>query len=413
MVRVLALAVLLFGPQTYAHKKEHEVAHRIAKETLESNIVTLASGSYVRAGGTHFGSLWTRDFAWAVGGLLEIDRADVARNHLSALLSAMGRGGLIPRVLDSTPSWARVFIGMLTHKARPLRDPLKPEYRGEHNTIAIDSNLLVMRASLQYIRATGDLNFWQEHLLRWPELMNFYSPYRWQGWIVQEAYGDWQDSVKREGVSFLTNYLYWEVRQDLIELLGPERVRAMFGFTVDEQDQLLQRLWDTFYSERAGLFRSHLNTGELVSLDGNLLVLLRDDFFPTEADRLHLYRNLKRSNLWSGQPLPGRASTPEYPRRWRSFNTRVVGLHHYHDTMVWTWLTGLSLKVAATMNDKVEVERILKELAPRLERDGGVTEIWVVDEELSPFRSRLYRSENPFSWGAGLILEGMGAARRL
>lgn len=395
----------------------------LARETLESNIVSLPSGLYLRAGGTHFGSLWTRDFAWAAQGLLEINCEEVVHDHLNALLDNMGRGGLIPRVLDSRPSWARVFLGVITKRPRPIRDPLKPEYRGEHRTIAIDSNLLVLMASLQYVKATEDHHFWQRHSHRWPMLLSLYEHYTWNDWIVQEPYGDWQDSVKREGVTFLTNFLLWQVRQDLLNYLGPQVVLHQFSYTQEDQDQLIKRLWDEFYLENHGLFRTHLST-HIISIDGNLLALARPDFFERTQELGHLpdslneesarsdfYQNLKKSPLWSGQELPGRASYPEYPRSWRSFNTRIVGLHHYHDSMVWTWLTGLSLKVAAMMDDKPETERIIRQLDTLIERDNGVTEIWNLD--LTPFKGRLYRSENPFSWGAGLIIEGIHEAKKL
>lgn len=385
----------------------------IARETLSKNIVTLPSGSYLRAGGNHFGSLWTRDFAWAIGGLLAMGREDVVHDHLQALMNEMNQAGLIPRVLDSSPSWARVFLGILRAPRRALRDPLRPEYLGEHDTVAIDSNLMVLRGSLLYYQKTQDHAFWERNQERFVELLRFYDHYQWQGWIVQEDYGDWQDSVKRTGVSFLTNYLWWETRERLFDFYSEQEVLERFDFTRADQFELLQKLWTSFFVAEQGLFKSHLSTS-LFSIDGHLLALLNPKFMEqsrarklTSESRESLYQKLKQSPLWSGQSLPGRASWPEYPKAWRSFFTKAVGLSHYHDKMVWSWLTGYSLKLAKVMGDQSEVARIRSKLGELLKRDQGVTEIWRVRPDLPAFRSPLYRSENPFSWGAGVILEAL------
>ncbi len=416
----LCLFMILFNYSTVLEASSQDM-HTIARQTLEKNIVDLPSGSYVSAGGLHFGSLWTRDFAWAVGGLLAIDKQHVVKNHIQVLLNNTNENNLIPRVLDSSPSWARVFMGILKRPISKLRDPLRPEFKGEHGTVAIDSNLLILRSSILYFKATQDHSFWQENEVNWTKLLKYYDPVQWQGWIVQENYGDWQDSVKRKGVSFLTNYLWWEVRDELLSLYSEEQTNKLFGFDQADQDVLLSKLWQSFFDENFGLFKSHLSTS-VISLDGNLLALLNENFIE-QSQKLNLttkrgetaqeiYLNLKRSPLWSGQPLPGRASWPNYPASWRSFATRAVGLHHYHDAMVWSWLTGFSLKLAHKMGDEQEVSRILRILDQTVKRDQGITEIWRPNASLDAFKSLFYRSENPFSWGAGVILEALASIEK-
>src|SRR5690349_8047136 len=72
--------------------------HAIAQASLQANVVTLESGPYLVAGQHQFRSLWTRDFCFASRGLLLLDRADVVRNHLTALaLNRRLKDGLVPR----------------------------------------------------------------------------------------------------------------------------------------------------------------------------------------------------------------------------------------------------------------------------------------------------------------------------
>lgn len=422
----LVITTFLFSFSVYSSEKlnkpDYGISWQIAKDTLESNIVTLPSGPYLRAGGTHFGSLWTRDFAWSAGGLMAINREDVIKNHINALVESRDKNGLVPRVLDSTSSASRVFWGVVTGRhGRELSDPLRPEYLGEHSTVAIDSNLLVIMASLQLATRNFDHKFqdwWWNHLDSWIDLYKFYESSKNGIFITQEKYGDWQDSVSRSGVTFLTNLLYWHISDQILEYLGKEQAYKYFAISEKKQDKLLLKLWDYFWDENQGLFLSHKEL-DTFSLDGNLLVLKNKKFFKRSESLgiLHsytyndftyeFYENLKSSPLWSKWDIPGMASFPDYPSNWVSWTTRIVGLTHYHDQMIWTWLTGLSLEIASSMQDKDEAERIIQELQKRLIRDNTVTEILSPQEELPPFRSFIYRSEQPFSWGAALILQGL------
>ena len=77
--------------------------------------------------------------------------------------------------------------------------------------------------------------------------------------------------------------------------------------------------------------------------------------------------------------------------------------------MHWSWLMGYAAKAAHRQGDVEEYGRILSGLEKLVERDGAVYEIYN-SESLMPWRGALYRSERPFSWGAGKILESISVA---
>lgn len=356
--------------------------------------MTLDSGPYLRAGAHQFASLWTRDFCFSIEGLLKLGHADIVKNHLEKLILARRKSdNLIPRSLDSIATPTRVFLESLIKYSPPIKDPLKAEFEGEHGTLAIDSNLLVLRGTLLYFKYTGDDYFQKFYASELKQLFDFYNKYFNHGLIIQPKFSDWQDSVKRTGSTFLTNYLYWETGSNL---------NQYFKFMINAQtlSNLKKLLWKRFYSPNEGLFKS-LKGSEQISLEGNLFALLNSTFWNAQADRTHSYKSLKHSKLWTGFGL---ATFPNYPLNQMSWTTMLVGLRHYHDNMLWSWLQGLSLKLAKHMNDKEEANKLEGKLDEILLRDFMVKEIFKPDS-LLPFKKPFYRAEGPFSWGAAMIID--------
>ena len=57
------------------------------------------------------------------------------------------------------------------------------------------------------------------------------------------------------------------------------------------------------------------------------------------------------------------------------------------------------------MNDSERFLKIYTKLAQVINRDQTVYEIYSNNANLTPFKSYLYGSEAPFSWGSGFILD--------
>lgn len=379
----------------------------IAKKALLENIIQTDEGAFVRAGGHQFRSLWTRDFCFAVPGLIAAGQTDVATNHLQALINNRRQSdGLVPRVLESGfGSALRVIKGSISQKVPMFglsdpKSPLKPEYYGEHKTISIDSNLLLLLALFQVVEATGDISLINKNKKALLEIYNFYASSFSDGLISQDSFEDWQDSVKRKGVTSYTNALYIIVSEIIykhqyfrIDLVRVQRMKKLF--------------YEKFFHKKHRLFKA-LEELDLVSLDTNLLICDFGVHF-SELRPEELYINLKNSALWKSCHLPGLCSNKNYPSSWVSWTTRVVGLNTYHGLKHWSWLIGYAAKVSSVMNDKEEALRILANLQVMANRDGTIYEIYHSTNKLEPFSNSLYQSEYPFSWGAGKILEGLAA----
>jgi hypothetical protein len=381
----------------------------IAVESLTRNIARLAGGSFLSAGRGQFRGLWTRDFCFSAPALIELGRADVVRDHLDALLRyRRSSDSLVPRLMDSlAPAWLRVARHFavrwvpLGPPDLPLGDVLVPEYRSEHGVEAIDSNLLVLSVAIDYARESGDAAWWERHERELVGVYRYYATRVRDELIEQPPFSDWQDSAWRRGRTFYTNLLYAVVTEQLAR-------HSAFGIARERALGIRERIEAEFFDPERGLYRS-VHGQSHVSLDGNLLALDLG-YWPADSGRAKdLYRHLRAHELWSRDGLPGWNTFPDYPARWISFSTRLVGLGGYHDRIRWSWLMALAAKVAIRMNDADGARAILSALDRIACRDGTIHEIYFQKHPYLPWRSPFYVSEADFSWGSSQVVRALNA----
>lgn len=373
----------------------------MAHTSLEANVASLAGRCYLSAGGHQFRSLWTRHFGHAIPGLLRAGRRDVVRDHLELLFGHVRSDGLLPRTFDSSDAKLRVAwasAARLLPFARGdlnLKESLAPEYRDQHGQVAFDGNALAVIGAERYRDATGDEAWWAKHLPVLERIHTFYAPYLRDGLLHQPPFSDWQDSVRRAGPTLYSNLLYW---------------RACLALGYDRTARTLaKRLEEAFRPRGRGLYRS-LADGEWVSIDGNLLAI---DLGLVTGDAAHaLHDALLASDFWRRHGTPGFVTAPDYPRRWRSPTVRVAGLGHYHDRLRWSWITAMAAKTAAQVGDRGSARLALETLAGWAARDGAIAEVYAEEPPHHPWRSLLYESERPFSWGAAATLDALSEYSR-
>lgn len=384
----------------------------IAHESIQKNLVQYKGKRYLRAGYNQFASLWTRDFAYSVSGLLSSGYEKVVLDQLELILHFVRpEDNLVPRSLDIiNPKW-RVIFGLYSEKRNNNwgEETLHPEYLGENNTPSMDGNVLVALAIFEYARHVGNLNFVLQYQRQIKALLSYYDHFKnSDGLIEQLNYSDWQDSVQREGANFLLNYQYWRALSKLCRIEGIQ-INACH-----ELGSLKEKIKEKFYHPGMGLFKSTSSTNH-ISLEGNLFAIIDSDFLNSN-ERKRLYENLKNHPVWNISEIPGISTFPNYPESWASIQTTLVGLENYHGMMLWSWLVGLSAYTSKYMEDYDEAKRILDGMNEILARDNTVYEIYDA-ESLEPYKSGLklkfseftlpYVSEAPFSWGAAYLLQAL------
>ena len=371
--------------------------------TIEANLVETERGLFLAAGGNQFRTLWTRDFCFAVPGLLQAGWNDLVERQLLLLLS-FAEFGQLPRGVDVTnPKWRVLWHTALRMFPSPwlrqYKGPLKPEHLGEHGTPAFDSNLVFLKAWAALVRAGGS---WGPIAARVPELLQPFTGFLAKGELHQPPFSDWQDSARREGAVLHTHLLLFEV---LGHLASVDLLPAPFvGYEKFVRGFLQER-----FDAKAGLFRE-FTEGDQFALDSHLL-LLKSDFLHIAIEPIlpaTLYEKVKGSPLWRG--LPGVPVRPEYPTGQVALTTKVVGLRHYHDGFAWGWLAAEAAHVAILREDPAEAAQILERLARTGRGDEPLAEIFEEKEgRWRPVERLLYRAESPFTWTAGKCLEAFAA----
>lgn len=345
---------------------------------MRANFEQVGSSFFLTAGRNQFRSLWVRDFCFSVPALLEMKEEKLVRDQLDLIWSHQNSEGLIPRGLDSMSPKLRVVRALLKRESEPLVMPLRPEYFGEHGTIAIDSCLLMIWASVCYAERASDGQAWlksKKHAIE--TTLNYLLRFEDHGLLVQPKYSDWQDSVKRKGKTSYVNLWWW----------WSLRVAEKYGWAFKG----LPRAKDVEHEFRKiflrdGLYRS-LSVGPWISLDTNLLMIYLD----LEKDPQDLWSRVKE--------LPSYCTSPNYPSHMVSFFTRASSYRHYHDETLWTWLLGLRLVIAQKMEDREAYEIFRVSLEQELLDEPGIP-------ELMQHKNWLLPCERPFSWGSAWIYLG-------
>jgi hypothetical protein len=330
----------------------------------------------------------------------------------------------------------------------PIKGPLSPKHIDEHGMLAIDSNILTLAAALSYVKATGDVAWWRKHEKQLVSIYRFYERYkREDGLLAQPPYSDWQDSVKRalptrpeaaprtrlarvtralkdtrlgrwyqrrkwwgraadpseRGVTFYTNLLYDRVSTAL--LTGKFVDKAAFGLSRARLRKARKSIERAFKDKETGLYRSMLGMPQ-ISLDGNLFAL--DMRFVRGAQRKQHYQRMKKVFAYrtdDGREGMGFNTTPGYPREWNHAAIEWSGLQGYHDRIQWSWLMGLSAKVATDLGDVKLARSVISRLAASIQKHGTIFEVFEpgTGSRLTPFKGKgtfPYHSEIDFSWGS-------------
>lgn len=369
-------------------------AREIAEVSLRKNIMTLPLGKFVTAGQNQFLTLWTRDFCHAVRGLIAIGEADVAKNHLSYLLKNLREDGLVPRVVDNRVVQFRVAWQSF-RKLCPIlpslafKEPLIPQYTDEHGSNAFDSNVLLILAVLKL-----DDAFFKSNEEELKKVWHWYDDKFRDGLIWQTPFADWQDTTKREGNTVLLNLFYFLAASEL------KKKGWIISINLEE---LKNKIKSTFFKD--GILLSQTGYPQ-VSVEAHLFALESDNFLSPEEKKT-LWEKIKSHPVISLDQAIGRCSYPDWPEKDLAWHIKFANLKRYHGSLTWSWLMGLGLTVAKRMNDLEFVNKQTAHINRLLTRDGEVYEVYDPEKDFMPWGSWLIKSEHPFAWGSGYLVEAL------
>lgn len=374
-----------------------------ALETLESNILKFGSQRFITAGRNQFRTLWVRDFCYSVPGLLSAGYTDVVKNQLQLISGYRHQNGFLPRGLDVMAPQLRVVLNLIKKDLSFYQYPdsfekfqmrLKPEYFGEHKTVAFDSNVLFCLAAFQYMEKTHDFFVSEQEFIH---LLKVYLSFKNDELFCQPAYSDWQDSASRAEPMLLFHLQLLSVLKRLKRQLN----LVLADFSIDALEAVILK---KYYYPKNHFFYQDL-AHRRISLE-NYGFIFTESLFTGSLNHRELYFALKESSLWNQNFIPGRPVFPAYTKEEVSWTTRLVGLGGYHHQFHWGWLIAEAYKISCLLKDTEEAKKIKEFYFNQIKTDPFLAEIYLCKEEkLEMYSEFLYQSEAPFTWTAAKWLE--------
>lgn len=352
------------------------------------------------AGERNFKMPWARDTTFATGFLTRTPFAPVCRETAGLFLDFQWPDGELPVRFDAIRDFERV-LRSLAMREQPEDRAFSPRKLTTHGTHSVDHTSLVLAGAADYAINTRDTDWGAE---RWPEIRQALEWLRARAdrasaLLVQEAYADWADSVDRSGVCMYSNTCYYRALKrcsEMVAMLGrPSEAMELDGLAGRVREGLAEQLW----LDDRGFFA---NTDTLTNFasDGNLLAVVWG-----VADERQSASILQRcADLKIGRPVPstplGNTEAHLFDLRKISTIWKIADLGEYHMRYSWLWLGAVHALAAHRVGRTAEAGRLLDRMATVIWKHGGVWEVY--NRSGRPARTRLYRAEVPFLWGASM-----------
>jgi len=356
------------------------------------------------AGGTHYRTLWARDFATAVPGALVGGFRQQVSDTLEVLFQYQRSDGLFPRTVDNIPIERRVILGLLG-TTLPYEQPLKGWYLTEYNSITIDQNVLVPWAAGEYVAVIKDREFAKRYFAAAEKALAFVEKDYVEDNLItkQPRFSDWQDSIARIGRVALIN-IYYKLALDRMsgwaKFLKDDKKAAQYA----ERAEKVKAAFEAYFWWPERKIIRNFEGNDTIAADANLMAVVHRMVSTDKA--VQIMATLRASPLW--KPMPGRATYPEYDDKLKGRNLKLAGISDYFDKMHWVWITALGARAERALGNCDQYHTIIDWVSKRIANDGDIYEVYDLlkdGETLKPVNRPLYHSEHPFSWSSGMYLE--------
>jgi len=345
------------------------------------------------AGTHHFVDLWARDSLFATFGANVIGHENVSKKTIQTFLSYQRSDGLIPYLILRS----KHTIGKYFHRPRYFLKPV-PVFRS-HMSFGIvpDGGLMTIIAMRSYVEHTKDRSFLKRHYMSLVRAFFWYEHRFGKGLVREWFQCEWADALLKSGNTLYTNVLYFKAASDMSWMaayLGKQMDANRYAiFSKHIQKLINDTLWTgSFYADwkdwkRQDYFATH----------PNMLAII---FGLTTKKQAASILSKAKKDAWNGWTLVN--STPEYPF-WRvTFLHILIGLHDYHNGFIWLQ-PGILYSIALFVCKKrTEAKKVLLGIEDKIISFNGAYEVY--ERNSSPVRRRIYTSEHPFAWSAGLFV---------
>jgi glycogen debranching enzyme len=342
---------------------------------------------------------WSWDSFFASLGAIKLGDTAVVRKNLELYILLQRQDGAIPKRIAHPLYWMK-FIGFPIVESQENQRPTF--WNSYYTAMSLAQNPIIFIALYDYVKATNDWEFFYQHLPRLERILAYLERKEDGHGLLKEGMGGgWAESILKRGAISFTNMCYARALWSMAELcregvvdqgLVEQYERRYAGI----KSVINSRLWSEdgggFYSDWFGHLRHHH-----FATDGNLLAIWWGIADGAQAKKIQ--EKINYLALESDVPIKLAYDPYDY---WRIFFiSRIAGIKDYHVGYSWLWLGCVDVLVKLRMHRKDEAIATLGRIAEKIQEDGTVHEIY---DKGKAVKTLLYKSENPWAWGAGMFL---------
>jgi len=252
-------------------------------------------------------------------------------------------------------------------------------------------------AASTYIASTHNhtlAHIWYPRLVK---AIDWYDTRTRDGLIGEWFLSEWADAVMKVGQTLYTNSLYYAALDAMVSLARFSRDTQNVTRYSARRDAVSQAIHHTLWNGRYFSDWHDYARHEYLSTHQNLLAVYFGLTSQIEAvsiiDQIHTHVNCD----WTIA-----SNTPLYPW-WRiPIQNHILGMADYHNGCRWLQ-PGILYAIALFRTGKrIEARRQLQRIAEFICRHGGVYEVY--EQDGTPLRRSVYKSEHSFAWSSGLFL---------
>lgn len=347
------------------------------------------------AGFRHFREPWARDFGFASYGLMAEGRADVVEDGVRLFFRHQKSTGQLPLKLHSTVLVER-YLHSLLARVQPSDASLVPRFITAHGTRSLDSVLLLVIAWAECVLHTRneqlaiDLEGGVRRTFEWLERYRGSS-----GLLHQGPFADWADSIGRSGAICYTNVLWWKALKcfEDVQAFLPNHLAPLH----ESSGAIGQQIQDQLFNEKSGFYQNSPASPVFTSA-ANFMAIAWGLASQEQADQILDYAD--RAGI--SRPVPSRVTDRDYPPYLVGPEMWIAGITTYHTSCAWMWIGGWHAVACQRAGRPHRAKELVTRMLETVDRDRTVFEVH--DERGEPLTTRLYRSEEPLSWNAAMIL---------
>lgn len=254
-------------------------------------------------------------------------------------------------------------------------------------------------ACYDYVKQSHDIEFLKENYMKIKKSMDWTAKQdKDKNILINEFFGaNWSETALKHGEIMFTNACYYKALKDFSALSAMIKEKAnekkYAGMAEKLKKELNRKFWNGSYyidwidSKKQDYFSS---TGNVLAIAWGLA---------DKKKSVKIQNFIKKNNL---DRVPMMTNYPKYPFYKIFLINSIFGMPGYHNGLSWPWIGCFDAIAKYKIGMKKESKDELKRIAKLICDYDTCSEVY--DKKGKRLKTLFYRSEDRFSWTAGMFV---------